>query len=130
MVAVIAEVDGTYFLIIFSFWFHTENAWNKRFEQGWIQRKETDVEVVVRLVKEAKKNRQPLSIGWLVHFLLFYIFWLLREILSHCWNVWWKRVKIWLTWPQTRLHCTIHSKVIIIINVSFIFNNLKVDIIL
>jgi urocanate hydratase len=51
MIAVVAEVD--------------ENALNKRFEQGWVQYRETDLAKVIQRVKDARKSRQPCSIGWL-----------------------------------------------------------------
>lgn len=51
MIAVVAEID--------------EKALNKRFEQGWIMKRETDLNVVVEEIKRAKKAKQSLSIGWL-----------------------------------------------------------------
>jgi urocanate hydratase len=44
-----------------------EKALNKRYEQGWIQERETDIEKVIERIKSAKKAKQVLSIGWLVN---------------------------------------------------------------
>jgi urocanate hydratase len=51
MIAVIAEVD--------------EKALDKRFKQGWIQEKETDLEKVISKIKSCKGKNVSLSIGWL-----------------------------------------------------------------
>lgn len=51
MIAVVAEVDPA--------------AWQKRYEQGWIQHKERDLEKVISMIKEARKTKSILSIGWL-----------------------------------------------------------------
>jgi urocanate hydratase len=51
MIAVVAEVDPA--------------AWQKRYEQGWIQHKERDLEKVISMIKEARKTKSTLSIGWL-----------------------------------------------------------------
>ncbi|KAJ3391853.1 Urocanate hydratase [Entophlyctis sp. JEL0112] len=50
MICVVAEVD--------------ESALNKRFNQGWVKEKETDLEKLVARVKEAKKNKITTSIGY------------------------------------------------------------------
>lgn len=42
------------------------SALEKRFQQGWIQEKETDIETVIRKIKEYKKSKRTVSIGWLV----------------------------------------------------------------
>jgi len=40
------------------------NALNKRFNQGWIQSKESDVDVVVQKIKQYKHEKKTISIGF------------------------------------------------------------------
>ncbi len=40
-------------------------ALNKRFEQGWVDETESDLDKVLRRIDQAVKNRQPLSLGYL-----------------------------------------------------------------
>lgn len=49
-ITVIAEVD--------------EAPLQKRYDQGWIERISTDLEEVIRLIKECKRNKEPLSLGY------------------------------------------------------------------
>ncbi|KAI8614295.1 urocanate hydratase [Chytriomyces sp. MP71] len=50
VICVVAEVD--------------ESALNKRFDQGWLLEKETDLDKVVARIKEAKKSKLSTSIGY------------------------------------------------------------------
>ncbi|KAI9333984.1 urocanate hydratase [Obelidium mucronatum] len=50
VICVVAEVDGS--------------ALDKRFEQGWVMEKESDLEKVIERIKECKKNKICTSIGY------------------------------------------------------------------
>ncbi|ORZ34555.1 Urocanase [Catenaria anguillulae PL171] len=50
MIAVVAEVD--------------EAALNKRFEQGWVTEKCTDLDALVKRIKRARQEKVPVSIGY------------------------------------------------------------------
>ena len=51
MICVVAEIDPA--------------ALEKRYQQGWIMQKETDVEKVVETIKKAKHDKKAVSVGWL-----------------------------------------------------------------
>lgn len=42
-----------------------ENALNKRYEQGWVVEKSSNLDDVINLIKKFRMSGQPVSIGYL-----------------------------------------------------------------
>ena len=112
MIAVVAEVDGTItFGKLLSIINWPEVALNKRFAQGWIAQRETDLNRVVEIIKDAKKNKKTTSIGWLVGPSVERrtVNISRRETLSSYGNDWRRRRNCWWIWDRIRRPCTIPS---------------------